>query len=375
MDLSLAFTPDKRNIQYLVESLDIIERNCNSYHQGFRPDYRVIATQLRLLLCDKNRGKENSLALKVFPDLQLHHMTDQVSERTLMSHPIVWIAGPITGIPVYMQFKDFFDLKSNLMSFDKWREQIAVISRGKPYSLAEIIKSVSEKDGGAHIDDNTDEYLEMAGLLTHVGPTGLPTSHKQIIMIAIGEYIVTELRNLLTGKKRDVANKPNHVHVDNSFKSFTITTNNNSSDDLTDRSPFDFYNAIVLTCWVGAGIFGDSRRPAIADEYKIEGYGAIANVPSWPINQPCPYYGYIVGITTTIDIIYEISKDPRFFIICNPDNKNEIPNQEWLSALQTWMTSQGISENSVNILIQNILGHTKEDITKELNITLSIPKN
>jgi len=194
-------------------------------------------------------------------------------------------------------------------------------------------------------------------------------------MIAIGEYIVTELRNLLTGKKRHIANKPNHVYVGNSFKSFTITANENSSDNLTAISPFDFYNAIVLTYWVGSGTFGDSRRPAVADEYKTEGYGAIANVPSWPSNQPCPYYGYIVGITTTTDIIYEISKDPRFFIICNPDNKNEIPNQEWLLALKTWMASQGMSENSVNILIQNISGHTKEDIAKELNTILSVPKN
>jgi len=41
MDTPLIFTPDNRDIQYLVESLDIIERNCNSYHQGSRPDYRV----------------------------------------------------------------------------------------------------------------------------------------------------------------------------------------------------------------------------------------------------------------------------------------------------------------------------------------------
>jgi len=328
-----------------------------------------------LLLCDKNRGKENSLVLKVFPNLQLHQMTDQASDEILKSHPIVWIAGPITGIPIYMQFKNFFDLQSNLIPFDEWREQIAVISKGKPFSLAEIIKSVSEKDGGAHLDDDANEYLEMAGLFTHVGPTGLPTSHKQIIMIAIGEYIVTELRNLLAGKKRAVGNKPNHVYEGNSFKSFTVTVNENNSDELTATSPFDFYNAMVLTYWVGSGTFGDSRRPAVADEYKIEGYGAIANVPSWPINQPCPYYGYIVGITTTIDIIGEISKDPRFFIICNRDNKSETPNQEWRSALKTWMESQGMSENSVNILIQNISGHTKEEILEKLNTILSVPKN
>jgi len=375
MDTPLTFTPDDRNVQYLVESLDIIQRNCNSYHQGSRPDYRVIAAQLRLLLCDKNRGKENSLALKVFPNLQLHQMTDQASEEILKSYPIVWIAGPITGIPIYMRFKDFFDLQSNPIPLDEWREQIAVISKGKPFSLAEIIKSVSEKDGGAHVDDDAHEYLEMAGLLTHVGPTGLPTSHKQIIMIAIGEYIVTELRNLLAGKKRDVANKPNLVHASNSFRSFTITANENKSDDLTAKSPFDFYNAMVLTYWAGSGTFGDSRRPAIADEYKIEGYGAIANVPSWPGNQPCPYYGYIVGITATTDIISEIGKDSRFFIIWNPDNKNEIPDQEWLLGLRTWMASQGMPENSVNILMRSISGLTKEEIVEELNTVLSIPKN
>jgi len=375
MNKPLTFIPDERNVQYLVESLDIIERNCNSYHQGFRPDYRVIAAQLRLLLCDKNRGKENSLALKVFPNLQLHQVTYQVSDETLKSHPVVWIAGSITGIPIYMQIKDLFDLQSNLITLDKWREQIAVISQGKPFSLAEIIKSVSEKDGGTHVDDDLDEYLEMAGLFTHIGPTGLPTSHKQIIMVAIGEYIVAELRNLLTGQKRDVSHKPNYVHKNDPFGSSTINANENRNNDLAVGSPSDYYSALVLTHWTGSGSFGDGRRPAVADEYMLEGYGAIANVPSWPINQPCPYYGYIVGITATADIISEISKDSRFFLICNPINKNEIPNEKWLLSLRIWMTSHGMSENEASMLMQSISALTKKEIVEVLITVLSNPKN
>jgi hypothetical protein len=107
----------------------------------------------------------------------------------------------------------------------------------------------------------------------------------------------------------------------------------------------------------------------------LEGYGAIANVPSWPINQPCPYYGYIVGITATADIISEISKDSRFFLICNPINKNEIPNEKWLLSLRIWMTSHGMSENEASMLMQSISALTKKEIVEVLITVLSNPKN
>jgi len=98
-------------------------------------------------------------------------------------------------------------------------------------------------------------------------------------------------------------------------------------------------------------------------------------VSSWPRNQPCPYYGYIVGITTTPDIISQIAKDSRFFLICNPDTKNELPNPEWLLGLKTWIMAQGMPEDEVNILIQSISGLTKKESVEELNKVLSIPRN
>ena len=59
MDQSRPTFPNHQNVQYLIDALNIIDRNCKGFRDGHYPDYRVIADQLRMLLCDKNRQGES----------------------------------------------------------------------------------------------------------------------------------------------------------------------------------------------------------------------------------------------------------------------------------------------------------------------------
>lgn len=197
--MSTGTTSNDRFKQYLEEALSIISRNCESYHQNYPPDYRVVASQLRIILCDKNRNQENSLVLKVIPNVKLHPLTSTISKEELDAKPYVWLAGRITGIPIRMRIVDCFNVNAVTIPLEEWRMQIAAISNGKPHSIMDIIKSVAEKDGGTHIDVGSNEYLDIAGTFTHTGPSGRTTTHKQAIIIAIGEYIAAELSKQIQG--------------------------------------------------------------------------------------------------------------------------------------------------------------------------------
>src|SRR5512135_3021475 len=62
--------------EYVTGSLQILERSLAWSRQEFRPAYRVVAAQLRLLLCDTTRihGEivDVSLAPRLIADLRLY---------------------------------------------------------------------------------------------------------------------------------------------------------------------------------------------------------------------------------------------------------------------------------------------------------------
>jgi len=102
----------------------------------------VIATQLRILICDSNRGKDNSLLLKV------------VDEPLLLSF------GNITNPYKFLNGErrtvyDLFDDNSKPVALGEWVNQIIIQYDSKNYySVKDLIKTFAEKDGGAHVDSN-----------------------------------------------------------------------------------------------------------------------------------------------------------------------------------------------------------------------------
>ncbi|MBA3018671.1 MAG: hypothetical protein FP811_11110 [Desulfobacteraceae bacterium] len=202
--------------QYLIDSLDLIDRNCKRFHDGDYASYRVVANQLRILLCDSNRGKDNSLAPRVVDDLRLHplrtNLTDEYiskkAEAIKKDHPDVgpvlsWEPYTITGIPIQKKIQNLFDLGSNLIPLNEWLNQYVVILGGKRFSLREIIRSVSDRGGGSHVDMSPGEYLSESYKSHHKGDGRRATSHHEPMVVAIGEYIVSEFKNKLNEGIKD----------------------------------------------------------------------------------------------------------------------------------------------------------------------------
>ena len=195
MDETSSATGHPENIQYLIDALNIIEGNYSGFLEGQYPNFRVIASQLRMLLCDSKKGKENSLALKVFPNLRLHPLRYKPPDAHNL---IAWIPATITGIPQALRFVNVFDRNAEPIPLSEWREQIGVILDGNPYTLSNMIKSVTERGGGSHVDDKPDDYLVSASKMYHKGNNRRATGHHEPMMIAIGEYVVEELRRRLS---------------------------------------------------------------------------------------------------------------------------------------------------------------------------------
>ncbi len=121
-------------LAYTRDALAILEGNLRLYSQGAPECYRVLASQLRLLLCDTNRVHDRlvdiSLVPRVLPDLRLAAL-----------QPVPPAGGPLR-----------FQPGPGTLSLAAWLAQEIPGPGGRPVSLHELIRTICEQDGGAHVD-------------------------------------------------------------------------------------------------------------------------------------------------------------------------------------------------------------------------------
>jgi hypothetical protein len=126
---------------YARGALRILEQNLRLYRQGEPACYRVVAVQLRLLLCDTNRIHDRlvdiSLVPRLFPDLALDRFAVLTPDEETGLQRLVFRE---KGVPLPLQ---------------SWLAQPLPAPWGKPVSLRELIRTVCEQDGGAHVDQRS----------------------------------------------------------------------------------------------------------------------------------------------------------------------------------------------------------------------------
>jgi len=197
MDVTI---PSKKNylqlLQDIVDSLQILKINIENYDNGEKVVHKVIAVQLRILLCDTNRGRENSLLPKLIDNPKLHPMQKMphleeikkdTSRRLLFFDTGTYSSGSnrITNI---------FDKSSQKISLRNWLDQYIF---DFTITLKKLIKSVANKAGGAHVDCNLDDTLRK----TSTTILNDDISHS-IYLIEIGRYILEEISNQLVSNSK-----------------------------------------------------------------------------------------------------------------------------------------------------------------------------
>lgn len=112
--------------QYALDSVDILRQSLILYDGGHENFYRVIAVQLRLLLCDTsfrhNRHVDTALIPMLLPELRLQPLDDD-------GHPCP------DALPLELH---------------SWLDSPAVPGSG--LTIRRFIRNVCDLDGGTHVD-------------------------------------------------------------------------------------------------------------------------------------------------------------------------------------------------------------------------------
>lgn len=179
-----------REFKEAIESFKVIDTCLKCFYDGEYHMYRPLSAQLRLLLCDSNRNKDNSLITRMFKNIYLspiksvsHQEQGDFSEdqswanniQAASSDPMVNLklaAMPfeITQFVNGLEIADLLvDKQAELIPISDWLKQCISIYP-VPITIRSLIKTVADRGGGAHIHHQEDKLLNS---LTKYGPSNL----------------------------------------------------------------------------------------------------------------------------------------------------------------------------------------------------------
>jgi hypothetical protein len=183
------------------------------YYKGRPYMFKPIAGQLRILYCDTNRKKENSLLHHLYPELKLlAFRNDEYSES---QNNIRIIAYGMDGyeIPNALKIKEagysIIEDKDGIaypdidlaeppihLSLEQWRNQI--IDDELNVTVKDVIRTIADKGGGAHVDIKSDDKL-----LLMRRSTPAKIDYQVLFIIALARYTIRLANNLCAEWKKE----------------------------------------------------------------------------------------------------------------------------------------------------------------------------
>jgi hypothetical protein len=150
-----------RFVKKLIQQLRYLNTSCEAYDNGQLIEAHRIAVSLRVLFHDTSRSKSlaSHLGMK---DWEIFSTPPSLVENRISNIRFLSInldfksPTPISCLPALgQQF-----LRVSLQ--DWWGVEDAFTLEGKSYSRKDLILSLANKEGGAHVDDKSDDfYIEM----------------------------------------------------------------------------------------------------------------------------------------------------------------------------------------------------------------------
>lgn len=137
------------------EQLRFLERSCQAYDQGAEDEAIRLATSLRIIF--HNTTKSTSLVrhLKFGAKKMLSSSRGHENWQDYLSVQInLTSAQPVRMLPLLgNQFRE--------LTIDQWwRQEPVFVHLDEKHPRRKIILSVANKDGGAHVDEQLEEYYE-----------------------------------------------------------------------------------------------------------------------------------------------------------------------------------------------------------------------
>lgn len=223
----------KRRKVELAECFSVIDTCLSCYYRGEQHMYRPLAGQLRILFCDKPL----SLIERVFPAIEVLPLNkiewlapnelvpfrDKSDHRIMVHHPtgqeyqLAKMPFVITEYSNGLQTADLeLDPKGKHLSLHEWLSQPILITPVN-ITIKEIIKSIADKGGGAHVDDAVNEAMRE---LFKTAPAGVGGHVLFIVALArlaqsLGlHYIQLQESIGAEGKSANISFDPQHPSVD-----------------------------------------------------------------------------------------------------------------------------------------------------------------
>jgi hypothetical protein len=179
--------------EQMRETLRVIDTCLSCIYSGESHMYRALASQLRILLCDTYRKHDNSLIAAVYPKLEVSALRaiDWSSESsgylTLIqseqsTNRIAQMPFEITQYANGLSIADLLLDNSKLLPIGQWREQ-TVTHYPADLTIKEIVRSIADKGGGAHVDASLSPALRYMRRVTPVGQT-----YGQLFIVALARF-------------------------------------------------------------------------------------------------------------------------------------------------------------------------------------------
>ena len=152
----------RRLLTELCESLEV---SSSAYDSGYFGEAKRIATSVRVLLHDTSRSHSLFKQIGIKEKLKYYSTPNPYGPSNILSecHLIrACIGQDIPYEPILDDFPPIF--KWEKINFEHWwTEQIVKDVKGQTFSRKELVLSMAEQDGGAHVDPSLDKkYADLS---------------------------------------------------------------------------------------------------------------------------------------------------------------------------------------------------------------------
>ncbi|MGN7250031.1 hypothetical protein [Arthrobacter sp. SAFR-014] len=149
-------------LEHLSEQLSFLSSSCDAFDQGNRSEAKRIATQIRVLVHDTTQSHSllKQLGIKSTMQFVWSDTPGRIAELKRSDVAFGGLFALTAGTHSYapVEFRE-----GSPTGFEEWWKKDAVLlPGGQTYTRRQLVLWVTNKDGGAHIDDLPPGYRSLA---------------------------------------------------------------------------------------------------------------------------------------------------------------------------------------------------------------------
>jgi len=148
---------------HLKDNCDFLEISSKAFDEGYIGEAKRLATTLRVLLHDTKQSKSLLNLLKLKTNIRYYDSATPFDEKNLISHHgLVGMRISNEGAQYIAHLDDSFKGMKLIKFPDWWNDIIISDSKKNQFCRRDLILSLANKDGGAHVDPKlTDKYADL----------------------------------------------------------------------------------------------------------------------------------------------------------------------------------------------------------------------